>query len=472
MALRGYVFGALGVAVFAAIAGIGYAVLVYPEHKARATVDRAMATLPPGWTGHYGALKYSLLKHQLVLTDVTLARDATRVTASQLSLTGAEGEPGAQFQFHEASMVGITLHSGDADTTVRSVDAIEFGGDLSGLTQTFAKSEPTEAMLALPHLLRARRIAVTDVKETQGPDNGSIARLVIDDLGHGVIGGLVVENLRSSARGSTVAVAKSTLGGTDIEALQAVFDPASYASGQKPRNESRQLLRSVDMTSVDIGGPTRQLHLDALQLSGFRGRPFTLAPTEANTSDPRFAADVAAALSLDSIALRGVKISDMPTGGVAALRNFELNGYFGGKLASGKLGDLEFTTQQPLPLRGALSAFELRGTDLSRWLKLIVDTGPAALTHGNSAIELPYAAAQDLQIGAANSVTPIRLDSFSSEATYQDGQATNSKGSVKGLEIPLDGFKLPPEQISALRGMQISRLVINIEAASHWQPED
>jgi hypothetical protein len=473
VALRGYVFGALGVAAFAAIAGIGYAVLVYPEHKARATVDRAIATLPPGWTGRYGGLSYSLLKQQLVLTDVTLARDATRVTASQVSLTGAEGEPGGQFQFHEASMVGVTLHDGAGDTTVRSVDAIEFGGDLSGITQTIAKAEPAEAVLALPHLLRAKRVAISDIKETQGPDTSSIARLVIDDLGHGVIGRLAVEDLRSSAQGSTVAVAKSTLGGTDVEALQAVFDPASYASGQKSRSDSRQLLRSVDMTSVDIGGPTTQLHLDALQLSAFRGRPFALAPIAANASDGRFAADVASALSLDNLALRGMRISNTTTGGVVVLRTFELNGYFGGKLASAKLGGLELTTQQPQPLKAALSAFELRGTDLSRWLKLIVETGPAAaMTHSNGAIELPYATAKDLQIGAANSVSPIRLDSFSSEATYEDGQATNSKGSIKGLEIPLDGLKMPPQQTAEFRGMQISRLVINVEAASRWQPAE
>jgi hypothetical protein len=80
--------------------------------------------------------------------------------------------------------------------------------------------------------------------------------------------------------------------------------------------------------------------------------------------------------------------------------------------------------------------------------------------------------ANDLQIGAADSVSPARLDSFSSEATYEDGKAITSKGSVKGLEIPLDGVKMPPPQTAMFRGMKISRLVINVDAASRWQPAD
>lgn len=476
MAVRGYVFGALGLAAFLAIAGVGYGVLVYPEHKARTTVDHAFTSLPPGWIARYGSLRYSLLKQQLVLTDVTLSHDTTRVTANQVSLTGAEGgsEPGAQFQFHEAAMVGLSLHSdAGGDTTIRSIDAVELGGDFAGISQMFAKAAPPEAILALSHLLHAKHIAVSDLKETQGADTSSIARLVIDDLGHGVVGGLAIENFRSASSGSSVSVAKSTLAGTDIEAFQAVFDPASYASGQKPRNDARQLLRSLDMASVDISAPTSQLHLDAVQLAGFRSRPFALAPTAANASDARFAADVASALSLDAGALRGIKIRNTPTGGVVALRSFELSGYVGGKLATLKLDGFDLTTQQPQPAKAALGALELRGADVTRWLKLVIDTGPgAAMAHSNGTVELPYAAAKDLQIGTPDSVSPIRLASFSSEAVYQDGQATNSKASIKGLEIPLDGLKMPPQQVAMFRAMLISRIVINVEAASRWEPAE
>ncbi len=474
MAARGYVFGVLGLAVFLAIAGVGYGVLVYPERTARAGISRTIATLPAGWTARYAGLKYSVLKRQLVLTDIVVSHDDTRVSVSQITLVGAESgsEPGAPLQFREASLLGVSVHTGAGDTTVRSIDAIELGGDFTAISQMFTKAEPVEAMFALSHFLHAKRVAISDIRQTLGPDTSSVARLVIDDLAHGVISRLAVDDLHYSAGGNSVVIAKSALAGTDVEALQAVFDPAAYTPGQKPSSDVRQFVRRLDMTSIDIGNTVRQLHIDAAQLAAFRGRPFMLAPTEANASDLRFEADVASALFLDSGTLRGVKIGVTPTGGAAAFRTFELNGYNGGKFSIAKLVGLDVSIAQPQQLKAALASLELRGTDFTRWLKLIAVTGPDAVARSNSTVELPYATAKDLQIGAASSVTPFRLASFASEAVYVDGQATNSKASIKGIEIPIDGVKMAPAQAAMFRGMQISRLIIDVEAASRWQPEE
>jgi hypothetical protein len=226
------------------------------------------------------------------------------------------------------------------------------------------------------------------------------------------------------------------------------------------------------MTTIDIGDTASQLHVDGAQLAGFRGRPFLLPPTEANAADPRFVADVASALFLDTGALRGVKIGSTPTGGAVAIRNFELNGYSGGKLSIAKLDGFDFSTKLPVPVKAGLVSLELHDTNFSRWLKLIAVTGPAALARSNSTVELPYLAAKDLQFGAASSVTPFRLASFSSEAVYKDGEALTSKASIKGIEIPLDGVKMAPAEAAMFRGMQISRLTLNIELASRWQPEE
>jgi hypothetical protein len=472
--VRRYLLVALGVVVALGIFGAGYRVLVYPEQAARAAVEHAFATLPQGWTAHYGSLKYALVKRQLVLTDLTASRGETRVSVSQVSLTGVEGgaNRGGQISLREASLIGISAHDRSGDTTVRSMDAADLAGDFGLIFQSFSRQAPSEAMLALPHLLNAKRFALSDFRTASGADTVEIARLVIDTLGHGVIGALSIDDLRWSLAGTTVTVTKAAVGDADVEALQGVFDATTYTPGQKPSGDARQLFRSLDLTSVAIGDPAHQLHLDTAQLAGFRGRPFVAAPTKANAADPRFIADVAAALFLDTVVLHNMKIGDTQTDAVATSRNLEIRGYAGGRVASAKIEDVELSATPPQPFKAALRLFELRGTDTTRWLKLMVDTGPAAaMAHGNSAIEIPYVAVKDLQIGAGG-VIPIRLDSLSSESVYRNGQATSSKTSIKSLEIPFDGVPLPPQLAALSKAMQLSRIVVNVEAASRWQPDE
>lgn len=472
MATRGFVWGALGAAVVG-LAAAGYGVLLYPKHVARAAVDRAFSSLPEGWTAQYGGLTYSVLKDQLILTNVALLREGTRVAASQISLTGLEAVSGTggSFKSREASVVGISVHGAEEQATVRRIDAVDFAGDITGIAQAFSQAAPGAVILALPHLLSARRLALADYHEA-GAEAIGLASLSIEGLGHGDVGALSAEELRVSAGGNSLVVAKMTLAGADIAALQAVFDPGTYTTGNTPPSEPRQLLRSLDWTSVDLGNVRTQLHFDSMQLAGFRGRPFAAAPTAANASDPRFVADIASALSFDSYGLHGAKIGNIGNGGLMSLQGLDLAGYAGGKLAKARIEGFDMAVTTPRAIKVQLGSIELRDADLSRWLRLLVKSGPAAAAaRSNSTIEIPYVAASDLAMGAG-AAPAFRIASLSSESSYKDGLATRSKGTLRGLEIPFDGLNLAPEQVEAFRAMQLDRLVLDFDGASRWDPEE
>jgi hypothetical protein len=468
VASRSWIVAGIGVVVL--VGAAAYGALIYPTQAARAAVDRVIATLPQGWTASYSSLDYNLFTGRLVLGDAELRGTSGIDRVKELVLTGFEEAPanGSGFKLHDATLTRIDSGSGSGEVTIGRVVSTEIAVE-AGINKLFAGVSTGEGLLSLPHLMSAKHVVMSDVRNPSKPEDFALERLTVDDFGNGSIGALTMERLSGTAPQTRYKAAKIAFTGIDVDALRATFDPAAYADGQSAVRRELMLLRGIDWQGTQITSDEIDMHVDAVQLTGFRGRPFIKPPTDANARDPRFVIDVMTALAFDSYALRGVHLNHLKEHGTLSLAAFELGHYAGGRLDAAKLGAFEAAFQQPQDMKFGFGTLELRGLDVGRWLAIIAERGmEAALGETNGNIEVPYLALTEFTFG--NSKRQFgRIATISGEGTYQDGYRTASKAALKGLEIPLADLPLPPEQAAIVRQTRLDRLALDLDMASHFE---
>jgi hypothetical protein len=82
----------IGIVTAAILGGIAYyGLFVVPSKQFRTGLDQAIATLPPGYTVHYGGARYSLLSRTAVITDLSVQGPATFPINETIAKVTVEG---------------------------------------------------------------------------------------------------------------------------------------------------------------------------------------------------------------------------------------------------------------------------------------------------------------------------------------------------------------------------------------------
>jgi hypothetical protein len=460
LAKRAYLVGAAGAVVVIA-AAVGYAVLVYPEQRVRGEVDRALASLPAGWSGHYDGLAFSSAKRELVLRGLALSRGEQRVAAGELSLAGfAQGADRTSFTVENAVATGVTMHTGGEEDTAARIEATRIAGLDAALAQALAGAAPS---------FSAERVIVTDYRVKTGTGSGSAGRLVLDKVAKGGFAAAAVEDLAAKGGADkSFTAARLSLSGADVPAIAAILH--FPGAGPAPPADRRIAFGTIEVEKADFVSGPQTGHVDALQIAGLAARPVDKEPPR-----PEAGFEILAGLAFEKVSQRGLTVSDQPGEHKVALRALDLAGYDGGKLARGRLEGLDVAVAAPQPVGVTIGALELRDFDASRWLALAVKSGREAAaqeTAGN--IEVPYFTLAGLAVTVGPQGAPVRLAEISSQSRYVEGWPRDSAAAIKGLEIPLAALKLAPDDPAA-QGFQqlgIDKLALDLDIASRWRPEE
>ncbi len=466
----------IGAAILLLLAGGAYGVFLYPSHAARVAIDQVIADLPTGWTAKYGAVRYNLLKQQLQVSDLLIAGGDNEIEIGRLTVSGLGGvpAPGQSLQLREASLLEVRARAQGEQASLRSLDSRDLSGDFASAFRNFASREPGDALLAFVDLISIKRLDVRDLRGIGPGASANLGHVTIADMGSGQIGVVSSEDLRGRKDSFSISMPILRAEGIDIAGLRAVFDSASYAPGVGTAREERSLLRKLVVSSFQCGDDTGNVRLTSLQFQELRGRPFILAPTAENLGDPRLLADMGIALSLGSYAMRGARLEASQQGLALAVDRLELGTYRAGRLERGQLQGFRLDIEKPpQPLTLELANLELRGADPSRLLRAIAaqgGTGSASRIDGREAIEVPFARLADFELGLGNK-PPLRLAELAIDSDYQDGNATQSRGRLAKLEVPMTIIPFDPGTAAGIRQLIGDRLLLDMALEMHSDPK-
>ena len=272
--------------------------------------------------------------------------------------------------------------------------------------------------------------------------------------------------------GAGVAV----VSGAHPQALQAVFDPASYPDGKPAWTDRRPLLGHVDLTALELYPPTpgaAPLKIRHVVLESLSGRPFIRPPTAANRSAIDFQTDAAQALSVKSLAVEDLAYSEAGQGHFS-IASETLSGYDGGRLDNFTVQsiDLSATASHPaasfslaklslsrLDAKAALAAMQGAGAFDAKTRQEIAMRAYGALTIGSGTIE-----------GVALKITPgPRLELASEE--YTTSTETNGvrqgKGTLHGFTIAAGDSTLPPTAHALMQSFGTDQIALDMDAVTH-----
>jgi hypothetical protein len=195
---------------------------------AEATLARAMAALPAGWSVRYAALAPQA-DGSLTLTNVVLSHDGKLLlAAASVTIVGLRGEGSAAAPFVADQVTASAL----ADTTVAGATTAETlvatgvsvgPGDASGLP-------PGSQAAAIVQALTAVRVDHAELTRLRDKDD-TVGRMTLDRLAQGRVAAAAITDgaFANGAGNEHSAVAAIEANDVDIARLVRVFDPSAYA---------------------------------------------------------------------------------------------------------------------------------------------------------------------------------------------------------------------------------------------------
>ncbi|WP_419757929.1 hypothetical protein [Acidisoma sp.] len=443
------------IVVVAAIAG-GYQ--VFAQHQARASLNAALANLPPGSVSRYDTMSFNAFTQTLRVAGLSITRNGhpsfaiQNATLHHIAGSGTLADPLRASSVH---LVGTTIWRGSRSLTVGLAD----GQNIAVLAPGVPPPQGTPNWLVTPRngtLLSAGSITVSNIADDEG---ATLAAFSIADYGGGQVRQASARGF-ADMRGNRIATAAAHA--VDLDGLDAVFDTGRYTKDQPERTAPRPLIGRAEIMGFRSQGDDGSATIDSLTLDGFAARPFAAAPTSAYVKSQAFARDAAAAISVGAAALTGLRYHDDRTKLSGALSALSLSGYADGALAQASLDGLALTGDGPSQI--TVGHFQLTGFNAT---KLLHDTAAV------SRKELVAAARQgEVHLGSFAldkvAVTPPTGQTITLESADQSttGSApTHFKARLRGLAIPAQSN---PELAQGLGALGVNQLVLDLDEAGSY----
>jgi hypothetical protein len=347
------------VALVVAFAGGAYAALVvYPAHLFRASLDAGIKGLPPGYSASYASADYSLLRRHATLTGVRFARP----------------EPGAfdvgvdRLEIDHPSTDFVTAWSSAAadPTKVAPNLALVLGDEVDADTVTYRDSDESVA-LASAHVLRPRIFPWALLHP--GVPSFAEARAALLMRAHAPQPGDLLPIIRAQAPW-ILGIAYDSYSSQSLKATEAMpaegtmpagtvtYEVRKMESGKSERGDTdSESADGITVTSPAFGSVTvARVAVMGLTLQ----QPLTrLLNGEAPAAD-----------MLDGVALKSLSFGPMsaqpPAGPGSSLGTFSLAdiAFAGGMLVSGTVAFEGFrVNRDQIPTLGAAEMFDQLGLD-------------------------------------------------------------------------------------------------------------
>lgn len=274
--------------------------------------------------------------------------------------------------------------------------------------------------------------------------------------------------------GATIWTADQvTVSGADRQALQDVFDPASYPNGHPAWSDRRLLIADASARNLHATAPGADSLMRSYTLHRLSGRPFLLPPTKENRGRPEFLADAALAFSVDSLEGRDEKLTTTAkSSATIAIGGLALSDY-----DAGKIGSLAFTHMaadgdgKPRggPFHLEVGNFDVKNLDMRGVLEAVRQSGHA--DRGQFG-KLSYESGDlsGLSFDMANG-PHLGVDDIHAVQTVTDAGSIG-KGYMHGFTMALGQTRLPPAAAPALAAFGMNALTMDIEAATHTTTVD
>lgn len=443
------------IVLVAAIAG-GYQ--VFAQHQARATLDAALANLPPGSVSHYDTMSFNAFTQTLRVGGLAITRDGHPSFAVQdaaLHHIAGSGTLADPLKASSVRLVGTTIWRGNRSVTV----AIAEGQNIVVLAPGVPPPHGTPSWLVAPRsgtLLSAGSITATNIADDEG---ATLTAFSIADYGDGQLRQASARGF-ADTRGNRIATAAAHA--IDLDGLDAVFDTGRYGESHPTWPTPRPLIGRAEITGFQSQGADGSVTIDSFTLDGFAARPFAAAPSSGYVKSQAFARDAAAAMSVGAAAITGLHYRDDRTKLSGTLSALSLSGYADGALAQASLDGLTLmgTDQSQI----VVGHFQLTGLNAT---KLLQDT---AAVSGKDIIAAARQGGVHLGSLALSkvSVTPpagqtITLDSADQSTT---GSApTHFTSRLRGLAIPA---RSNAELAQGLGALGVDRLVLDLDVAGSY----
>jgi hypothetical protein len=191
-----------------------------------ATLARAIAALPAGWSVRYAALA-TQADGALTLTDVVLSHDgklllaAASVTIAGLRGDGSAAAPFAADQVTASALADTGLAGATTADSLVATGVSVGAGDASGLP-------PGSQAAAIVQALMAVRVDHAELTGLRDKDD-TLGRVTLDRLAQGRVAAASVSAFQSPAGDAHTAIAAIEANDIDIARLVRVFDASAYA---------------------------------------------------------------------------------------------------------------------------------------------------------------------------------------------------------------------------------------------------
>jgi hypothetical protein len=443
------------IVLLAAAAG-GYQ--VWSQHQARTELEAALAGLPAGSHGHYDTMSFNAFTHTLRINGLAITRDGhpslaiQEVSLHHLAGSGTLADP---FQASALRLVGTQIWRGSRSLTIALVQ----GENIGVLAPNVPPPSGTPRWLVAPGsgtLLTAGAIAAANIADDEG---ATLAALSVADYDDGLVRQASASGF-ADQHGNRIAAVEAHA--VDLDGLDAVFDTGRYGAGALSWPAPRPLVGHAQVTGVQSQSKGVSTMVDSLTLDSFAARPFAAAPNSTYVKSQAFPRDAAAAISIRSASIAGLRYRDDKTKVSGTLSALSISGYADGTLAQASLDGLALSGTGPSQI--AVGHFELAGLNAT---KLLEGTDGettrgliAAARHGG--VHLASLALAKVSVTPASGQT-IALDSLEQSTT---GNAPKHFTlTLRGLTIPA---RSNAELAQGLGALGIDRLVLDLDEAGTY----
>jgi hypothetical protein len=210
----------------------------WAAESAEATLARAIAALPAGWSVRYAALAPQA-DGSLTLSDVVLSHDGKLLlAAASVTIAGLRGDGSAAAPFVADQVTASAL----ADTSVAGATTAETlvatgvsvgPGDAAGLPQASQAAAIVQALMAV-------RVDHAELTRLRDKDD-TVGRVTLDRLAQGRVAAASVSAFQSPAGDAHTAIAAIEANDIDIARLVRVFDPSAYAPAVAGQDAPKRL---------------------------------------------------------------------------------------------------------------------------------------------------------------------------------------------------------------------------------------
>jgi hypothetical protein len=271
-----------------------------------------------------------------------------------------------------------------------------------------------------------------------------------------------------------------TISGADGQALQDVFDPASYPNGHPAWSDRRLLIADASVEGLHVGGAGAKdgdLVIRSASLHRLSGRPFMLPPTPENRGRPDFAADAGLALAVDTLRENDATLTiRTPQHGTPqpakqavtlSVGSAAVNNYDSGKFGSVALKAMALDvggTPKAAPFRVEAASFDVRDGSLRSLLETARRTGHLDRSQLGAAV---YVSADLTGVALTGERAPLlALHDIHVVPGLSENGSANGLAWVHGLTIGVGHAPVPPQAARSIAAFGADSITADFDATS------